>query len=80
LTQQILLYNQQYVYNDGNNDSVSPVTVTYALTMKTSADEAQYDYYYCNTTTVSIASHSTVTVGDTDNMTSAVSIPPLLLV
>ena len=41
--------------------------------MKTSADEAQYDYYYCDTT-VSIASLSTVMVDDTNNMTSAVSI------
>ena len=84
LTQQILLYNQQYVYDDGNNDSVSSanvtyavtmssVTVTYAVTIRTNADEAQYDYYYCDTA-VSITSPSTVTVGDTDNMTSAVSI------
>jgi len=83
LTLQILLYNQQYVYDDGNKDSVSSVTVTYAVTMssitvtyavtmKTSADEAQYDCYYCDTA-VSIASPSTVTVGDTDNMTSAVT-------
>jgi len=31
LTQQILLYNQQYVYDDCNNDSVSSVTVTSAV-------------------------------------------------
>ena len=34
LTQQILLYNQQYVYEDSNNDSVLSVTVTSAVTMK----------------------------------------------
>ena len=84
MTLQILLYNQQYVYDDGNNDSVSSVTVTYAVTMssvtvtyvvtmKTSADTAQYDYYYCDTA-VSTASPPTVTVGDTNNTTSAVSI------
>ena len=55
---QILLYNEQYVYDDGNNDSMPSVTVTYAVTMssvtviyavtmKTSAEAAQYDYYYC---------------------------------
>ena len=33
MTQQILLYNQQYVYDDGNKDSVSSVTVTYAVTI-----------------------------------------------
>ena len=65
MTQQILLYNQQYVYDDANNNSVLSVTVTYAVTMKTSADAAQYDYYYC-ATAVSIVSPSTVTVGDTD--------------
>ena len=38
-TLQILLYNQQYVYDDDKNDSVSSVTVTSAVTIKITSYE-----------------------------------------
>ena len=37
---QILLYNQQYIYDEGNNNSVSSVTVTSAVTMKITSCES----------------------------------------
>ena len=53
LTQQILLYNQQYVYEDSNNDSVLSVTVTSAVTMKITSYETYVAVH-------SVAVHSVV--------------------
>ena len=47
---QILLYNQHYVYDDGNNDSVASITVTSVVTMKIT-------YYY----ELYVAAYSVVT-------------------